>query len=148
MRAEPFLPACTTACPHRQPLTPCTATSPSAASSSPMRNYGMPGCLWPTPSPRSGPSPAIVPGQSQGSTAGWPWRYPPVCATATSTHPRRQPQRRRAVTCTTVWPRAPSRRPPQPGMPHTSPVTKLARRKRDLPQRMRLPCISSLPMHP
>lgn len=38
---------------------------------------------------------------------------------------------------------------PQPGVPHTSPVTRPARRKSGGPPRkMRLPCISSPPMHP
>lgn len=148
MRAEPLPPACTVACPHRQPLIPCTATSLSAASSSPMRSFGMSGCLWPTPSPRSGHSHVIVPGQSLVSTAGRLWRCPPMCATAISIHPRKQSQKRHEVICTTVWLRASSLLPPQPEMPPTSLVTRPAKKKRDPPRKMRLPCISSPPMHP
>lgn len=148
MRAEPLPPAFTVACPHHQPLIPCIATSQSAASSSLMRSYEIPECLWPILFLRSGPSPARVPGQCPVSTAGQPWRYPLACATATSTHPRRLSQKRHEVTCTTVWLRDPSLLPPQPGMSHTSPVTRPAKKKKDPLQRMRLPCTSSPPMHP
>ncbi|KAL4664889.1 hypothetical protein H8959_015875 [Pygathrix nigripes] len=67
---------------------------------------------------------------------------------AISIHPRKQSQKRHEAICTTVWLRASSLLPPQPEMPPTSPVTRSAKKKRDPPQRMRLPCISSPPNAP